>query len=320
MVSPSRSMADRAFSLPSLNALRAFEAAARHSSFTRAARELCVTQTAISHQISKLEDELGVSLFRRSPRRVTLTAEGRAWAAELGEIFSRLESVNRRLRERARGERPTVAVSVIPSFGSRWLVPRLGRFLDGNPEVDIRISASEQLVDFGVEPFDLGIRYGFGRYPGLAVEKLADDAWVVVCSPEVSARKRLRSARDLERQTLLYDDDRGDFDRWFGEQGLPPPSKARYTGLSDSSMVIEGAIRGQGFALARWSLAADELALGRLMLPFPKVPPLPTGKAYYVAGPRENLRRPLVMAFREWLRKEARALARGDGDASAPAR
>src|ERR1041384_3509928 len=113
MPSPSRSAArDQAFALPSLNALRAFEAAARHLSFTRAARELCVTQTAISHQVSKLEDELGVSLFRRSPKRIALTAEGRAWAAELGDVFSRLESANRRLRERTHGERPTVAVSV----------------------------------------------------------------------------------------------------------------------------------------------------------------------------------------------------------------
>jgi LysR family glycine cleavage system transcriptional activator len=300
-----------AFALPSLNALRAFEAAARHLSFTRAARELCVTQTAISHQVQKLEDELGVSLFHRAPRRITLTAEGRAWAAELAEIFSRLEAVNQRLRERTRSERPTVSVSVIPSFGSRWLVPRLGKFLDGHPDVDIRISSSEALVDFSIEPFDLGIRYGFGRYPGCAVEKLADDAWVVVCAPALLERARLRTPRDLEHQTLLYDDDRGDWTRWFAQQGLPPPERARYTGLSDSSMIIESALRSQGVALARWSLAADELALGRLSLPFPKVAPLSTGKAYYIAGARENLRRSVVHAFREWLRKEARTLKRG---------
>src|SRR6186997_2540117 len=137
--------------LPSLNALRAFEAVARHMSFTRAARELSVTQTAVSHQVKQLEQELGVILFRRSPRQIALTGEGRAWAAELGEIFSRLEAANRRLRQKVRAVRPAVAVSVIPSFGSRWLVPRLGKFLEQHPEIDIRISASEKLVDFATE-------------------------------------------------------------------------------------------------------------------------------------------------------------------------
>jgi len=296
--------------LPSLNALQVFEAAARHLSFTRAAEELSVTQTAVSHQIRRLEEELGVSLFHRQPRRLALTSVGRAWAAELSEIFARLEAVNRQLRQRAQSVRPTVAVSVIPSFGSRWLVPRLGRFLDRHPEVDIRISASESLVDFTVEPFDLGIRYGSGKYAGLSVEKLAEDAWVVVATPALVKREKLRAPRDLERQTLLYDDDREDWGRWFEAQGSMLPKSARYTQLSDSSMVIEAALRGQGIALARWSLAADELSLGRLVLVFPKAPRLLTGKAYYLALPRENLRVPQVAAFRDWLRGEVAALAK----------
>src|SRR5262245_56341540 len=124
-------------SLPSLNALRAFEAAARHMSFTRAARELSVTQTAIGHQVQNPEAELGMTLFRPAPRRIALTATGRAWAVELTAIFAKLEAINSRLRRPVEDSRPTVAVSVIPSFGSRWLVPRLGRFLERHPEIDI---------------------------------------------------------------------------------------------------------------------------------------------------------------------------------------
>src|SRR5882757_4461511 len=140
-------------SLPSLNALLVFETAARHGSFTRAAGELGVTQTAVSHQVKALEADLGVPLFRRSPRRLALTAEGQAWAAELRPLFQRLRETNLRLRAAVRAQRPIVAVTVIPSFGARWLVPRLGHFLAQNPDIDVHISPSAQLVDFGLETF-----------------------------------------------------------------------------------------------------------------------------------------------------------------------
>jgi LysR family transcriptional regulator, glycine cleavage system transcriptional activator len=156
---------DARLPLPPLTALRAFEAAARHLSFTRAARELCVTQTAVSHQVKLLEAHLGARLFRRLPRRLALTRAGSAWASELSEIFARLHDANRRLRSHARPERPVVAVSVIPSFASRWLVPRLGAFMQAQPQLDVYISPSEHLVDFRIETFDLGIRYGTGSYP-----------------------------------------------------------------------------------------------------------------------------------------------------------
>src|SRR5262249_21284577 len=157
---------------------RSFEAAARHLSFTRAAAELSVTQTAISHQVKLLEAHLGTLLFRRLPRRIVLTADGLAWARELKEVFARLEDANRRLR--AGSDRPVCSVSVIPSLAARWLVPRLGRFLQRHPECDLRISPTEHPVDFAVEAVDVGIRYGSGHYPGLEVHKLADDALVVV--------------------------------------------------------------------------------------------------------------------------------------------
>jgi LysR family glycine cleavage system transcriptional activator len=296
--------------LPSLNALLVFETAARHQSFTRAAAELGVTQTAVSHQVKALESELGVVLFRRSPRRLVLTNDGQAWAAELQRIFYRLREVNTKLRSAVHRERPLVAVSIIPSFAARWLVPRLGRFLEEHPNIDVRLSASGHLVDFDLEPFDLGIRYGSGRYPGLVSEKLADDAWVVVASPALLARSRLRSPRDLARQTLLYDDDPQVWTRWFEACGVRDLAGARRHEISDSGMLVDAAIRGQGIALARWTLAYDDLAGGRLAVVFPKQRALPTGKAYYIVGPRETLRRAPVAAFRGWMVAQAGELRR----------
>jgi LysR family glycine cleavage system transcriptional activator len=297
-------------SLPSLNALQAFEAAARHGSFTRAAGELGVTQTAVSHQVKSLEGELGLSLFRRSPRRLTLTAEGQAWSAELRSIFQRLRDANQRLRAAALAQRPVVAVTTIPSFGARWLVPRLGRFFARHPSLDVHISPSERLVDFGIEPFDLGIRYGRGRYPGLVGEKLADDSWVVVCAPALAAG--LRSPRELLGKSLLADDHPSAWSDWFAARGVKdaPAVTRRFT---DSSMLVEAATRGQGVAIARWSLAEGELELGHLVQPFPRVPLLPTESSYYLVGPRESLRKPHVAAFREWVRAEAATLRRPPG-------
>lgn len=301
----------RPLSLPSLHGLHVFEAAARHLSFTEASRELAISQTAVSHQIRALETELSVALFRRLPKRVELTAEGKAWALELGEIFSRLHALNRRLRQPPRPRTREVAVSTLPSFGSRWLVPRLGKFLDRHPDTEVRISSSERLLDLAAENIDVGIRYGFGRYPGLVTEKLADDAWVVVCAPSLLAQKALRSPRDLAQHVLLQDDSPGAWARWFTESGVRATSGVRRNELTDSSMLIEAAVRGQGVGLARWSLALDELGAGRLVLPFPKLHAVPTGLGYYLAAPRESLRRAAVAAFRDWVRKEAETLRSG---------
>ena len=147
-----------ALPLPSLTALRAFEAAARHGSFTFAAEELCISQTAISHHVRALESELGVTLFVRKTRRVELTNDGRAWADALGDVFSRLYAANRRLRPTTMRRRSVVTVSVIPSFASRWFVPRLGRFLERYPDVDVRVSSSGDLVDF-TEPSDVAVDF-----------------------------------------------------------------------------------------------------------------------------------------------------------------
>jgi LysR family glycine cleavage system transcriptional activator len=293
-----------------MHALRVFEVAARLMSFTEAARELHVTQTAVSHQIKALEGELGVALFRRGTRQISLTPDGRAWAQELAPLFARLHEVHRRLRGAGRARAGEVALSIIPSFASRWLVPRLGRFLEAHPDVDLRISTTQRLVDFATEPVDLGIRYGRGSYPGLAVEKVADDAWVVVAAPALLARHRPRSPRDLGRHTLLHDDERGAWSVWLARQGLRGELPERRTEISDSSMLAEAAVRGQGVALARWSLVVDDIAAGRLHLVFPDVAPLPTGMAYRLAAPRENLRRPVVAKLWAWVLREAEPLRR----------
>jgi len=277
-------------------------------SFTAAARELNVTQTAVSHQIRALESELGQPLFRRLPRRLALTAAGEAWASELRGVFNRLQQINQRLRRPARPERQVVAVSTIPSFGSRWLVPRLGRFLAEHPDVDLRISASEQLVDFAFDPIDLCIRYGAGRYPGLSSEKLAEDAWVVVCSVAYPGRHQLKSPRDLGRHALLHDDYLDAWPTWFAAVGVPVPRSPRYLQLTDSSMLVEGALRSQGIALARRSLTQDEVAAGRLVEVFPGIRPLPIGLGYYLVAPHENFQRAEIAAFRDWVRAEAVSL------------
>jgi LysR family glycine cleavage system transcriptional activator len=299
---------ERADPLPSLNALLAFEAAARHASFTRAARELGVTQTAVSHQIRALEADLETALFRRTPRGICLTDEGERWAAELTVVFTRLRQANARLRRPRDVARPAVSVSIIPSFGTRWLVPRLGRFLASHPEIDVRISATERLVDLTAEPIDIGIRYGTGGYPGLVTRKLAEDAHIVVAAPELASKHASWRLSDLGRETLLGDDHPNAWRNWFHARGRELPPHARQSEFTDSSMLVEAAVRGQGVGLARWSLALDQLELGRLVLLFPKLPALPIGRAYYVVSSRGSLRREPVSAFRDWVLAEARGL------------
>lgn len=294
--------------LPPLNALRVLEAVLRHGNVTRAARELGVTQTAASHQLAALEAFLGADLVQRAPGGVRPTPLGAAWGDALSDVFERLRAANRRLR-RPPGPR-LVSVSVMPSFGTRWLVPRLGRFLAAHPDVDVRVSSTERLVDFSVEDVDLGVRYG--RRPGVGptAEHLLDDAWIVVCAPALAAALSLGSPAELLRAPLLCDDEPGGWTAWLGAVGVRPAGPVRSTELSDSASVVDAAVRGTGVALARWSLAADELALGRLVRVFPGTPALPTGRAYYLAGP-PGVPRPEVEAFRAWLKGELAALVDG---------
>jgi LysR family transcriptional regulator, glycine cleavage system transcriptional activator len=293
--------------LPPLNALRAFEAAARHLSFTRAAQELHVTQTAVSHQIKALEERLGVRLFRRLPRGLLLTEEAQRLLPPVRDAFDQIAAATERLVAVGSGGRLTV--SVLPSFAAKWLVPRLGRFRAAHPDLDLRISAASELVDFARDDVDVGIRMGRGVYPGLRVERLFGEALVPVCSPLLREGPHpLRRPEDLRHHVLLHDDDDyTGWELWLRLAGVPDVPARRGPVFTDSAMVVQAAAEGQGVALARRVLAAGDLAAGRLIQPFDVS--IPHDLAYYLVCPEATADQPKIAAFRSWLLAESRGQA-----------
>jgi LysR family transcriptional regulator, glycine cleavage system transcriptional activator len=290
--------------LPPLNALRAFEAAARHLSFTRAADELHVTQTAISHQIKALEERLGVRLFRRLPRGLLLTEEAQRYLPPIRDAFHLIAAATEQLGAGSSSGRLTV--SVLPSFAAKWLVPRLGRFRATYPDLDLRISASSQLVDFVRDDVDIAIRMGRGRYPGLRVDRLFGESMLLVCAPKLlTGAHPLRRPEDLREQVLLHDDDHTGWQLWLELAGVEGVDPTRGPIFTDSAMVVQAAAEGQGVALARRVLAAGDLAAGRLVQPFEVS--LPHDLAYYLVSPEATAEQPRIRAFRAWLLAEAEA-------------
>jgi len=291
--------------LPSLNALRAFEAAARHSSFTLAARELNVTQSAVSHQVQNLEGELGLELFQRLPRSLRLTPAGAALATAAHDAFGRIE-----VATRAADRRPArLCISVLPSFASRWLLPRLKRFHASWPRLDLRIHASREPCDFSRDGVDVALRYGRGGWKGLHVEKLFSEEIFPVCSPRIA--RSLRSPADLSRQVLLHDEVRaahGGWAEWLRAAGAPQIDASRGTVFTDAHLMLEAAADGQGVALARSALAAGDLAAGRLVRPFRCS--VPVRYQYYLVHPPAYEKRPEVRAFRDFLVAEVARQAR----------
>jgi len=290
--------------LPPLNALRAFEAAARHLSFTRAAEELHVTQAAVSHQIRALERNLGVSLFYRGARGLRLTTEAQDYVPAVRRAFELLrEATDRMRRDEARG---TLTISLLPSFATRWLVPRLGLFTAAHPEIDVRVAPSTHLVEWAKEQVDVAIRYGAGRYPGLRSDRLMTENIFPVCSPRLltEGKHPLQAPADLRHHTLLHDEGHGDWRNWLMAAGVGGVDWDRGPIFVDSSMLIQAAVEGQGVALARGVLARDELRAGRLVRPFDLS--LPSEYAYYVVCPEAAADRPRVAAFREWLLAQVR--------------
>jgi LysR family transcriptional regulator, glycine cleavage system transcriptional activator len=296
--------------LPPLSALRAFEAAARLMSFSKAADELNVTPAAISHQIHALEQDLGVSLFRRLNRSIELTASARVLLPGLSEAFAGIHASVRRLR--AHNDTGTLTVTASPSFAAKWLVLRLHRFQERCPEVDVRISASDEIVDLIKGDFDVAIRYGSGRYPGLDVELLLKNEVFPACSPQLLASgPPLRTPDDLRHHALIHDQavERDPlvptWPMWLraaGVQGVPAAS-----GLSFSAghLALDAAIAGRGVVLAYSTIAAADLAAGRLVRLFSLA--LPDLFAYYLVTAPGALDRPKIKAFRNWLRQEADA-------------
>lgn len=290
--------------LPPLNAVRAFEAAARRLSFTKAAQELHVTQSAISHQVKLLEEYLGVKLFQRLNRALVLTDEGQTYLPPISKMFDQLYEATRRLTDsEVRGK---LTISTIASFAARWLVPRLGRFVMAYPDIDIRLSPTAVLVDFVRDDVDIAVRYGRGRYPGLRVDRLMSEDVFPVCSPSLLKGARpLKRPADLKYHVLMHDDDHADWRTWLLSAGVKEVDPNRGPIFTDASMLVQAAVGGQGIALARGSLAADDLAKGNLIRPFTLS--LPVEFAYYVVSPEATADKPKVAAFRQWILEESRS-------------
>lgn len=290
--------------LPPLNAIRSFEAAARHLSFSKAAEELFVTPAAVSHQVKALEDWLGVPLFRRLNRAVILTAAGQSYL--LG-VRKGLETIGAATENLMRHDTAgTLHVDTLPSFAARWLLPRLSQFREAHPDIDVRLSASEKLADFNRDDVDVVIRYGHGNYPGLRVEKLlTEEVMFPVCSPALlTGRYPLRVPADLKYHTLLHDDMRIDWQTWLTLAGVTDVDPKKGPSFNDSSMLLTAAIEGQGVALGRSTLAADDLLAGRLVQPF-DVRPIQADQSYYLVCPETTAERPRIKAFRDWIMMEA---------------
>ena len=288
--------------LPSLNALRAFEAAARHLSLTKAAGELNVTPGALSHQIKALEARLGAKLFQRTARGLAFTDVGRDYLPVVRDAFDRLAAGTDSLF--GPSEAATLTVSVSPNFAAKWLVPRLGRFAAANPAIDLRIAASTEHVDFSASDVDLAVRHGDGKWPGLAVAKLADEQVIAVASPRLAAGKPpLKKPRDLKTHTLLHAPGPVDWRAWAEAAGISEIDVRRGPRFNQASMALEAAVDGVGVALARTALAAQDLIAGRLVVPFG--PALAAPFAYYIVCPAPLANRPKIRAFREWLLGEA---------------
>ncbi|MHB1216867.1 MAG: transcriptional regulator GcvA [Alphaproteobacteria bacterium] len=287
--------------LPPLNGLRAFEAAARHLSFTKAAEELFVTQAAISHQVKGLEEHLGVALFRRVNRGLILTDHGQALLPVLRDSFDAISGATERLTARDRTGHLTV--TTMPSFAAAWLVPRLGRFRAVHPDIDIRLAPDERLVDFMREDVDIGVRYGRGHWTNLVADRFMTEDVFPVCSPELVAGKHpLKCPDDLRHHTLLHDDIETDWRRWLVAAGVKGVDPSRGISFNSSSMVVQAAVAGQGVARARRAIASSDLAAGRLVRPFKLR--LPVEAAYYIVYPPAYAQRNKVVAFREWLKAE----------------
>lgn len=300
--------------LPPLNALRTFEAAARHLSFTKAAEELFVTQAAVSHQIKTLEEHLGAPLFRRLNRRLMLTDEGQHLLPSVRRAFDELMAGVERVRECCAGG--TLTISTTPSIGANWLASRLGRFHALHPEFEVRLSTTPRLVDFSREGIDCGVRYGFGDWPGLRAERLFGATLRPVCSPMLlDGPHPLRRPEDLRYHTLLHSlDDVDDWRLWLRAAGVGGIDPTRGPKFDSVPLALQAAISGAGVAIARGDLHAED---GRLITPFDIE--LPDECAYYFVAPELSADQPKVALFREWIMGEAGAATRKEERAVVPA-
>lgn len=285
--------------LPNLAALRAFEAAARHQNFSRAAEEVHLTHGAISHQVRALEEELGVLLFARHGKRITITPDGERFAALVRKSLHDIAAAAEAIKAGTRQKRLTV--SALPSFAGRWLSPRLGRFIEQNPDLEVVLQSSSHMADFDREAIDVGIRFGRGNYPGLAVEKLMDDYYYPVASPRFNRGKLPHSPQKIAHSTLLRCE-LEPWTPWFRAAGLDMLEPTGGLVFQDSSMLVRAAAEGHGIALARHAIAVNDVDSGELVCLSDIMVACP--QSYYLVCSPAALQKPQVQAFRAWLRDE----------------
>ena len=298
--------------IPGLQSLKAFDASARHLSFTRAAAELNVTPAAVSHQIKELEDATGVTLFQRTSRHMQLTRQGQILKPAISDALDGLTKALQRIRDL---EHPTqVRVTASPSIAAKWLVPRIDRFLESVPGADVRIDVSAAPLDFERDDVDVAIRFGEGIYPGLNVEKLFADMLFPVCSPELLKGKRpLKEPRDLLQFPLIHLDWEAqgaiwpNWRMWMLAAGVKDYIDTRGLHFSQTSLAVQAAVDGHGVALGESTLVADDLAAGRLVKPFSLSLRSPAQFAYHLITRRDTAERPMIKAFRNWIIAEAAA-------------
>ena len=302
--------------LPPFPAIRAFEASARHCSFKLAAEELCLTQSAISHQVKTLEDYLGVQLFLRETRGVVLTSEGADYLHGLTDVLDRMAAATAQVRNTdASGP---LSVRATPGFASRWLVPRLAAFHEAWPAIELHISGAAQPVDFARENVDVEIRWGCKPTLGLRVDPLLEATRFPVASPTLLKNgPALHHPDDLRHHTLLHDENGNDWVRWLELAGVSFEAAIKGPRFEHCDLLLNAAASGQGIALAFDVLVAGDLADGRLVRPFDlKLPP---AIIYSVVTPEAWASRPKIAAFRNWLLMEAGLGKSGNGHALAAA-
>jgi len=288
--------------LPPLSALRAFEAAARHGSFKRAASELAVTPTAISHQIRSLEQHTGLQLFSRQVRQVRLTDEGAQLYPVLQEGFDAFEAVIERLTRV--NSRHRVTISATHAFTAKWLVPRLASFHGLHPNIDLQLHASDEAVDMANHEFDIALRYGRGPFPGLTAEVMFTDDYAPVVNPitSVTSVAALQSIPLIHFDWKRVDPNNPTWEKWFAEAGLawnPSIGQLRY---SDEVHAIQAAVAGKGIALLSLALVAEELAAGHLIQPFG---PAIAGHSYHLVMRSDQSLSAGARAVANWLRSAA---------------
>jgi LysR family glycine cleavage system transcriptional activator len=287
--------------LPPLNALRAFEATARHLSMTRAAGELHVTPGAISLQIRELETALGLPLFLRRPRALELTPEGSAYAGRVQAAFALIREATAEVTAKRRSA--TLSVTCTASVAAQWLLPRLAAFQAEMPDLDIQINSSNRVFDLERDGIDLAIRHGSGRYEGLSSILWMEDALLPVLSPDLVMRAgAVVHVSDLAEIPLLHDENTDDWRKWLSDMGADGIDAGRGAVFSGGNGAIEAALAGLGVALVRYAFVEREIAAGRLVAPFKHT--ITQSFAYYLVSPFQALRRPEVVAFRDWLLRE----------------